>query len=192
MVVTVLGGPLGRRASNCAGGHPDIARRIVLDAVLTVVVGAEQYVVAVMFASCDAVDASPVTTTHSTNVDTVQGSYDAFNNGEIPMVLAAMQPDVEWVERAGPYQGRYVGPQAIVDNVFAPVPKDWSEFTVTPDEFLEAGDVIVVLGWFAGTARESGTSFRSRFAHVIRMRDGLEASFEDISDAHALHVALGH
>lgn len=132
-----------------------------------------------------------MTTTHSANVVTVQGAYDAFNSGDIPSVLAAMQPDVEWIERAGPYQGRHVGPQAIVDNVVAPVPGDWSEFTVTPDEFLEAGDVIVVLGWFAGTARESGATFRSRFAHVIRMRDGLEASFEDISDAHAFHAALG-
>ena len=51
--------------------------------------------------------------------------------------------------------------------------------------------MIVVLAWFAGTARESGTSFRSRFAHVVRMRDGLEVSFEEFSDAHALHVALG-
>ncbi|MEJ2888630.1 nuclear transport factor 2 family protein [Actinomycetospora aeridis] len=133
-----------------------------------------------------------MTTTRSTNVATVQGAYDAFNSGDVPGVLAVMQSDIEWIECAGPYQGRYVGPQAIVDGVFAPVPGDWSEFTVIPDEFLEAGDVVVVLGWFAGTARESGTSFRSRFAHVIRMRDGLEASFEDISDAHALHVALGH
>ncbi|WP_166660014.1 nuclear transport factor 2 family protein [Actinomycetospora succinea] len=132
-----------------------------------------------------------MTTTQSTNVATVQGAYGAFNSGDVPGVLAVMQPDIECIEGAGPYQGRYVGPQAIVDNVFAPIPEDWSEFTVTPDEFLEAGDVIVVLGWFAGTARESGTSFRSRFAHVVRMRDGLEASFEDISDAHAFHVALG-
>ena len=144
-----------------------------------------------MVARGEAVDPDPVTTTHSTNVATVQGAYDAFNSGDMPGVLAVMRPDIEWIERAGPYQGRYVGPQAIVDNVFARVPADWSEFSVTPDELLESGDVIVALGWFAGTARESGTSFRSRFAHVIRMRDGLEASFEDISDAHALHVALG-
>lgn len=159
---------------------------------LTVVTDADQYVVAVMVAPWGAADAGSVTTTQSTDVATVRAAYEAFNSGDMPGVLAVMQPDIEWIESAGPYQGRYVGPQAIVDGVFAPVPEDWSEFTVTPDEFLEAGDVIVVLGWFAGTARASGTSFRSRFAHVIRMRDGLEASFEDISDAHALHVALGH
>lgn len=89
---------------------------------------------------------SAMTTTQSTNIATVQGAYGAFNSGDIPTVLAAMQPDIEWIEGAGPYQGRYVGPQAVVDNVFARVPEDWSEFTVTPDEFLEAGDVIVVLG----------------------------------------------
>ena len=123
---------------------------------LTVVTDADQYVVAVMVAPWDAADAGSVTTTQSTDVATVRAAYDAFNSGDMPGVLAVMQPDIEWIE------------------------------------FLEAGDVIVVLGWFAGTARASGTSFRSRFAHVIRMRVGLEASCEDISDAHALHVALGH
>ncbi|MGQ0575279.1 MAG: nuclear transport factor 2 family protein [Pseudonocardia sp.] len=130
-------------------------------------------------------------TTTQSNLATVQGAYDAFGRGDIPAVLAVMAPDIEWIEAAGPYRGRYVGLQQVAEEVFGRIPADWSEFAVTPDEFLEAGDVIVVLGRFTGTAAGTGASMSSRFAHVIRMRDGLEASFEDISDAHAFHTALG-
>ena len=61
-----------------------------------------------------------MTTTHSTDVATVQGAYGAFTSGDMSGVLAVMQPDIEWIENAGPHRGRYVGPQAIVDNVFGP------------------------------------------------------------------------
>lgn len=132
-----------------------------------------------------------MTTMQSTNLATVQAAYADFGRGDIPAVLAVMQPDIEWIEQeGGPYAGRYVGPDAVATGVFARVPEDWSDFAVTPDEFLEAGDVVVVLGWFTGTHAATGRSLRARFAHVIRMKDGLEASFEDITDTHGFHLAM--
>jgi ketosteroid isomerase-like protein len=53
------------------------------------------------------------------NAEIVKGLYDAFAAGNVPFVLQAMDPGIEWTEAEGfPYAATYRGPDAVVQNVF--------------------------------------------------------------------------
>ena len=83
------------------------------------------------------------------NVETVKGIYQAFATGDVPAVLAALSPDIEWNEAENfPYAdgNPYHGPDAVLNGVFARIGGDWDGFAVEPSEFLDAGDTVVMTG----------------------------------------------
>ena len=48
--------------------------------------------------------------------------YAAFARGDVPAVVGALDPHVEWREADGfPTQGTFVGPEAVVNGVFVPL-----------------------------------------------------------------------
>ena len=66
----------------------------------------------------------------------VRGAYAAFAKGDVPSVLAVLAPDVRWTEaEGGPYGGTFIGPNAVVENVFMKLGGEWDRLTVTPAEF---------------------------------------------------------
>jgi ketosteroid isomerase-like protein len=60
-----------------------------------------------------------------------------------------------------------------------------------PDEYLDAGERVVVLGRMLGRARATGTEFEARFAHVWDFQDGVVATFDSIVDSATVVAALG-
>ncbi len=116
----------------------------------------------------------------------VKALYDAFARGDVPAVLGALAPDVEWIEaEGGPYGGTSIGPQAVLENVFMKLGGEWDGFSAVPAEFIAQGDVVVALGEYSATFRATGKAFRAPFAHVWRFRgDGLIGAFRQFTDTH--------
>ena len=62
----------------------------------------------------------------STNLEVISGIYAALAVGDVPGILAAFDGEIRWTEAEGfPYGGIYVGPDAIVANVFAKLGSEW-------------------------------------------------------------------
>jgi ketosteroid isomerase-like protein len=119
------------------------------------------------------------------NVALVRGVYEAFASGDVPAVLGAMSPDIVWNEAENfPLADRnpYVGPEAILHGVFARLGSDWDGFTVVPEEYLDAGDTIVMLGRYRGTCRATGRPVDAQLAHVWRIEDGKAKGFQQLTD----------
>jgi uncharacterized protein len=108
----------------------------------------------------------------TTPVKTVRRFYDALARGDVPAVLAVLDPNIEWTEaeRFPYYSGTWHGPQAVVDNLFVPLSRDWNGFSATPHEFIADGDRVVSLGTYAGTSKKTGRAFSAAFAHVWTVR----------------------
>ena len=127
-----------------------------------------------------------------THADTLRTLYAAFAAGDIPTVLGALAPDVQWTEAEGfPYGGLHVGPNAVLENVFMKIGADWTSYTAQPAEFLECGDTVVVLGEYRGAHRASGKSFKAPFAHVWRFAGGKIAAFQLYADTVLVQRAMG-
>lgn len=125
------------------------------------------------------------------NLNTVQGVYDAFAKGDIPGVLEFLSSDIEWTEAEGfPYGGTYRGPNSVLEGVFMRLGAEWDGFAAVPDEFIDGGDTIVVLGKYSGTYKATGKSFKADFAHVWKFQQGKAIRFVQYTDTLLVHRAL--
>lgn len=125
------------------------------------------------------------------NLNSVRGAYDAFARGDIPTVLGFLSPDIEWTEAEGfPYGGTYVGPNGVLEGVFMRLGTEWEGFAAVPDEFIDGGDAVVVLGKYSGTYKATGKSFQANFAHVWKLREGKAFRFVQYVDTLIVDRAL--
>jgi len=111
------------------------------------------------------------------NVDVLRGMYEAFGRGDIETVLASFDPQIEWRQaESNPYEPEgkpWIGPDAIVENLFMKLGQEWDSFTVSPGEFYDAGEaVIVAVLRYGGRARLSGIEIDETFGVVFTIRDG--------------------
>lgn len=118
------------------------------------------------------------------NLEIVRRSYAAFERGDLDAVLADLDPEIEWHQAQGlPHGGLYRGRDEVRRNVFEPLDAEWwSEFSALPDEILDAGDELVVLGRYRGTAKGTGKRLDVPFVHVWTLRDERATRFRQFLD----------
>ena len=111
-------------------------------------------------------------------------SYDAFARDDMDAVLADMHADIEWHQAQGlPHGGFYRGLDEVRRHIFDPLDRDWwAEFVVEPDEFIEAGPQVVVLGRYRGVAKGTGRRLDVPFVHVWTFEGGLAVRFRQFLD----------
>lgn len=125
------------------------------------------------------------------NLDAVRSVYDAFAKGDIPSILGFLSSDVEWTEAEGfPYGGTYTSPDAVLGGVFMRLGTEWEGFAAVPDEFIDGGDSIVVLGKYSGTYKATGKNFQANFAHVWKVQEGKAVRFVQYVDTLLVQRAL--
>ena len=122
------------------------------------------------------------------NVDTAKQAYEAFGRGDLQNLNFA--EDVVWVTSDElPLGGETRGRDAVIEN-FSQIPNYWSEFSVTPERFIDGGDTVVVTGVQRGTGE--GGSFESPFVHVLEYNsDGEAVRGEFHADSAKALKALG-
>ena len=126
------------------------------------------------------------------NVTLVRSIYDAFARRDLAAALAALDPDVVWVEpdlEGLPVAGAHHGREAVASGVFAAGADTWDAFRIEPQELIGAGEAVIVLGAFRGAG--PGGPLEAPFAHVWRVRAGLATEFRNYTDTAAFQVALG-
>lgn len=128
------------------------------------------------------------------NVELVQSIYAAFGSGDVNAVIARMAPDIVWNEAENfPYAdgNPYRGPEAILAGVFARLGSEWEGFAAVPEEFLGAGEAVLVLGRYTGTYKATGRPVDAQMAHLWRVRGGKAAAFQQYTDTLQFARATG-
>ena len=126
------------------------------------------------------------------NVALVRSVYENFGQGDIPAVLAALDPGVEWVESPQeflPFAGVHRGPDAVAAGVFGTVMQHFVEFAVVPERFHDAGDVVVVEGRATGRTVAGGV-LDAPASWVWTVRDGLITANHNYHDTEAFRSVL--
>ena len=125
-------------------------------------------------------------------IELVRRSYVAFARDDLDAVLADMDPEIEWHQAQGlPHGGFYRGVDEVRRNIFDPLDEEWwDEFTADPDEFLDAGSEVVVLGRYRGIAKQTGKRLDVPFVHVWTVRDGRAVRFRQFLDTAGWVAAL--
>jgi ketosteroid isomerase-like protein len=127
------------------------------------------------------------------NVDTLKQGYQAYGQGDLDGALENWADDAVWEgpnSEELPGGGTAEGKDAIKQSL-SRIPEFWESFSVTPDEFFEEGDTVVVLGHSEGTAKDSGNSVKQPFVHVYRFEDGEVKRIQLLNDTYQTAQALG-
>jgi uncharacterized protein len=104
------------------------------------------------------------------NVDTARSAYEAFGRGDLETLKEMLAEDGTWLTSDElPLGGEARGRETIIGN-FAQIPNYWSSFSVEPEEFIDAGEWVVVRG--TQRAATDGDSFEAPFAHLMKFADG--------------------
>ena len=109
------------------------------------------------------------------NLDALKQGYQAFAQGDVQGATRIWSDDFTWqganadeLPGSGTHQGKDAALQVLQQAVGA-----WDEFRLTPDEFLEEGDTIVVLGHTE--VSKAGQSAKIPVVHIWRF-DGEQAT----------------
>lgn len=126
-----------------------------------------------------------------TNIAIVRAHYAASAQGNIDEMMVHISPQVRWTEMAGfPCAGTWVGPQAVVDNVFAVLGRDWVGYRFELQRLIDAGDHIVGVGSYHGTYRATAKAMQARVVHVWKLLNGKIVAFEQFTDTLLVHQAM--
>jgi ketosteroid isomerase-like protein len=118
-------------------------------------------------------------------VEIIRRMYDSFERGDVPAVLGQMDQQIEWKEADNFIYADgnpYVGPQAVLEGVLMRFGSEWESFAVIPEEWLDAGNHVVVLGTYTGTHKETGREVRAQFAHVWGVKGDRVVRFQQYTD----------
>jgi len=85
----------------------------------------------------------------------------------------------------------YVGPDAIRQSIFTRVDAEWDGFSMTTEELLGAGEVVIARGRYRGTFKATGTPIDAEFVHVFRFRDGKIVMWQSYTDTAQFKEAIG-
>jgi uncharacterized protein len=126
------------------------------------------------------------------NTDLVKQIYAAIGKGDIPSVLGAMAENVEirfpgptHVPFAGTFRGR-----SGASDFFGAIGTNVDVHEFEPREFIEDGDLVVVLGHERLTARSTGRSWETDWAMAWTVRDGRISLVREFHQTDAIAAAF--
>jgi uncharacterized protein len=124
------------------------------------------------------------------DIESLRRIYDAFSRWDVEELVGDLAHDIEWsLPDPLPWGGMRHGHDGVL--AFASVSQDHVEGRwADPDDFLDAGDRMVVLGRLRGRAKASGQDFEVEFAHVWTMTDGVASRLHAYFDTAPIMAAL--
>ncbi len=126
------------------------------------------------------------------NLAIAEQAYENFSKGDVPAVLAIFDDRIEWNEAEGSpwWPGQpIVGPQQVVEQVFARIPQDYDAFGINVARIVGCGDTVLVEARYTGTAKSTGRALDAHVAHVWDFSDGKVTRFQQyVNTAHLQHV----
>ena len=128
----------------------------------------------------------------TTNLALVQQVYADFAAGNIEAILATMDPAIEWKSGGSHDDFPTLGPRqgiAGAASFFKDV-AEYDQFTsFEPKQLIAMGDMVVALGHYGITAKQTGKHFESDWAHAFTIKGGKCVKFQEFTDTAAFYKA---
>ena len=117
------------------------------------------------------------------NVATIRGVYNSFARRDFSRM--PFDPQIEWIEpdvEGLQSRGTHHGPEAVIKEIFEPCLDRLDNFRLQCDQYLNAGDQVVVTGHFLGQGKDTENELNAPFAHIWTLRNGKVISFQNYTD----------
>jgi len=131
----------------------------------------------------------------SQNITIIDGLYKSFAAGDVPAVLGGMDANIVWNEAEGnPYAdgNPYIGPDAVLNGVFARVIGDHEYFTLEDIELHEmSNDKVLATLRYSAKYKATGKAYNAQVAHLWTLKDGKIIAFQQYVDTKKVADAMG-
>ena len=124
------------------------------------------------------------------NVELVRRVYEGWARGDFRRGSDLFAPNFEWKSRPdavepGSRRGGAIGTS--LRHIF----EVWEDYRLEAEEYIDAGNAVVVVSRARGTARGSGIPLDQRMVLVWRARDGKVIGFEAFGTREEALEAVG-
>lgn len=124
------------------------------------------------------------------NIDAIDKLYKAFDAGDIPTVLAGLDEKVVWNEAEGNTYADgnpYIGPDAVLNGVFARVGGEWDGFKLVNIKLhdMSNNQVLATLR-YNGIYKKTNKEIDAQVAHLWTLKNGKATTFQQYVDTKQL------
>jgi ketosteroid isomerase-like protein len=124
------------------------------------------------------------------NVALVLRGLESINAADIEGLLEVADPEIEFIPRRAPVTGSYIGHDGMREFM-ADNAENLDVFRVTPEEVVDAGDRVVVIGTFVVRGHGSGIEMSFPTATVSTVMDGKIVHFQEYVEREKAIEAAG-
>jgi ketosteroid isomerase-like protein len=123
------------------------------------------------------------------NINVINRVYEAFGRRDFDAVLEDFDPTIVWIAAVNsPLADRspYRGLDEVRGVVLARIAAGFERLTVRVDEIFDAGEKVVVLGFYDGVYKPNGKRFQAQVAHIWTLANGKAVKFQQYVDTYQL------
>lgn len=125
------------------------------------------------------------------NIEVIQELYRAFREQDYDAFRSITTDDLEWIQNEGfPGGATHKGASEVIEGVFKANDNNWENFAYNIEQFLDAGNSVIVIGRYAGYNRISNKPMSAAAAHVYDLRNGKVCRFRMFADTKRIWDAI--
>lgn len=126
------------------------------------------------------------------NLSVINGLYEAFSKGHVPDILGRMDKNIVWNEAEGnslAVGNPYVGPDAVLAGVFAPILEMYQSFSLKDIELYEMSNDKVLATLYYNITTKQDKNYQVQAAHLWTLQDGKIIKFQQYANTKKLAEA---
>lgn len=125
------------------------------------------------------------------NIDLIKQFYEYLGTNDKESYMKLCDDNMEWIATRDATEGvgKCSGKKTIFDEYLPMFYSRFKEFHGVPEEFLDAGENVVVLGKYHIVSK-TDENFKSSFAQIFTVRDGKIIRFRNYADSATIQRAL--
>ncbi len=122
--------------------------------------------------------------THTTkSIELVALVYESLRTRNIQKLQEIVTKDVTWnVTEGFPYSGVYTGLDSVLRGFYRRLSSGLDKFGTEKIKWIDAGQNVIVLGYYLMTAKGEAEEHRVRFAHIWGIEDGKITGVWQVAD----------
>ena len=121
------------------------------------------------------------------NKEVVTELYRCFRQQDVERFPQLCSPSIIWQQNRGfPGEGTHQGPSAVLNKVFKSFNIEWQRWYFVIERMLDAGEDIVVLGYFSGIKRDTKEHFKLAASHIYSFKHGKVVKFQQYTNEQSI------
>ncbi len=119
----------------------------------------------------------------TTSIELVALVYESLRTRNIQKLQEIVTKDVTWnITEGFPYSGVYTGLNNVLRGFYGRLMLGLDKLNTEKARWIDAGQDVVVLGYYLMTAKGEKEEHRVRFAHTWEVKDGKVAGVWQVAD----------